>query len=181
MTSPLRSVRPYVVREAKAYCAACGRRRLCRIEGTRFVCCPDCDAGHRVDTPRGEVIIAAGEVLCANCGRNALVASPTSGTLECPMCDTPPWEREQVAQPAAVQLSLLTVGDTRPAPVPLVGRDGTAAPDSRVRTCGYCGQTCWHHAYWQLGQWRWRCAGCGNRLSASRARGVRGNKRGDRR
>lgn len=176
----LQSVRPYVVRDRKVYCAACGRRRLCRIEGTRFVCCPDCDAGQPVETERGQVTISAGEILCANCGRNALVAAPRSGTLECPHYDTPPWERDEVGQPAAVQLSLLTVGDSRPAPVPLSAPDGTTAPDSVVRTCFYCGQTCWHHAVWELARWRWRCAGCDNRLSISRAKGARGNKRGDR-
>lgn len=180
MAGSLRSVRPYLVREGKTYCAGCGRRRLCRIEGTRYVCCPDCDNGQRVATSRGEVTILAGEVLCAGCGVNTLVASPSTGALECPACDTPPWERDRVAQPAAVQLSVLTTGDTRPAPVPLAAPDGTVAPDSRVRRCGYCGQTCWHHAYWQLAKWRWRCEGCGNRLSDSRAKGVRVTRRGDR-
>lgn len=180
MTSPLLSVRPYVIREGRAFCGACGRRRLCRIEGTRYVCCPDCDSGKVVDAGPRQVTIGTGEVLCATCGRNALVPAPRTGVLECPACDTPPWERDQVAQPAAVQLSLLTVGDCAPAPVDLVAPDGTKAPDSVVRVCFYCHQTTWHHARWSLGRWRFICEACGNRLTNSRAKGVRVNKRGGR-
>ena len=173
----LQSVRPYVIRAGKAWCGACGRRRLCRVEGTRWVCCPDCDAGQQVTTDTGAVTIVAGELLCSSCGANALVARPGDGELECPACDTPPWERDQVGQPTSQQLELLVLGDTRPAAVGKLAPDGTVTPDDVVRQCFYCRQVCWHRAEWQIGRWRHVCTGCGNRLQISRVKATRVNRR----
>lgn len=171
------SVRPYSIRHGKAWCVECGRCRLIRLTGTSWWICPSCDVGRQVQDGTRVVTIAAGEILCDRCQRNALVAAPRTGELECPRCDTPPWERDQVGQPAQQQLQLLALGATRPAARGEGAPDGSDPPDDVVRQCFYCQQVCWHRAVWRIGKWRWICDGCGNRLSASRTKVVRGNRR----
>lgn len=172
----LQSVRPYVIRDGKSWCASCGRRRLCKIVGTRFVACPACDYGQPVRTSRGEVTITGGEILCARCNANSLVVAGPMQELECPACDTPPWERESVGQPSAVQLLIPGTADTPPADGE-TGPDGAPPrPQSVVRACFYCAQTTWQDYYWRLNRWRAICRGCGNRLQASRVKVTRAKK-----
>lgn len=173
----LQSTRPYVVRDGAAWCAACTRRRLCRIVGTRYMACPSCDFGQRLQAGQVQVTITGGELLCSRCGANALVVPAPGKEAECPSCDTPPWEREQVAQPAVVQLLVPGTEDTPPVDGEVGGKNAPPRPASVVRGCFYCGQTTWHDHYWRLSRWRAICRGCGNRLSTSRAKSVRGDRR----
>lgn len=141
------------------------------------MCCPDCDAGQEVRAGARVVAIVAGQLICGTCGRSELVPAPRGGPLECPSCDTPPWEREQVGQPAVVQTSIPEVDDLV-APDDRKGKaDGPARPDSVVRTCFFCRQRCWQDYVWRQVKWVAVCRGCGNRLSDSRVKVTRAKAR----